>query len=52
MRLSVSSGSAVSGVSLSTYSTGMAMDRLKTVGSYLLLWAMLASCSKYKRVRE
>ena len=30
----------------------MAIDHLKTVGSHLLIWAMLASCSKHGRMKE
>ena len=30
----------------------MAIDHLKTVGSYLLKWAMLVSCPKHGRMEE
>ena len=43
---------AVLGVSTSIYSTGMAMDYLKNIGSQFLIWAMLTSCSKHGRIKE
>ena len=30
----------------------MAIDHLKTIGSHLLIWSMLMSCSKYGRMKE
>ena len=51
MRLSTSSGSACLGMSTNTWSTGIAIDHLKTIGSHFLIWAMFMTCSKYGRMK-